>query len=50
MFVCDFITMVKICERGVYQMYSDIHFSFQGDVFMNFQTLIDCVHENIFFC
>jgi hypothetical protein len=50
MFVCDFITTVKICERGVYRMYYDIRFSFQGDVFMNFQALTDYVHENIFFC
>ncbi len=28
-------------------MYCNIHSSFQGDVFMNFQTLINCVHENI---
>jgi hypothetical protein len=28
-------------------MYYDIHSSFQGDVFMNFQYLINFVHENI---
>jgi hypothetical protein len=31
-------------------MYYDIHSSFQGDVFMNFQTLINCAHENINLC
>jgi len=50
MFMCDFITTVKICEGEVYRMYYDIHSSFQGDVFMNFQPLIDCVHESIIFC
>ncbi len=35
MFVCDFITIVKFCEGGVYQMYYDIHSTIQGDVFMN---------------
>jgi hypothetical protein len=49
MFVCDFITMVKTCEGDVYRMYYDIHSSFQGDVFMNFQAVINCVHESIFF-
>jgi hypothetical protein len=47
MCLCDFIVAIKICERDVYQMYCNIHSSFQGDVFMNFQTLINCVHENI---
>ncbi len=50
MFVCDFIVMVKIYERDVYRMYCDIHSSFQGDMFMNFQALIDCAHENINLC
>jgi hypothetical protein len=31
-------------------MYYDIHSSFQGDVFMNFQTLINCTHDNINIC
>jgi len=38
-FMCNFIAMVKICERDIYLMYHDIHSSFQGDVFMNFQAL-----------
>lgn len=50
MCVCDFIVAIKICEKDVYQMYCDIHSSFQGDVFMNFQTLINCVHESINCC
>jgi hypothetical protein len=28
-------------------MYCDIHSFFQGDVFMDFQALIDYVHESI---
>jgi hypothetical protein len=48
-FVCNFIAMVKICERDIYWMYDDIHSSFQGDVFMNFQALINCVHGSINF-
>ncbi len=28
-------------------MYCEIHSSFQGDVFINFQALINCVHQNI---
>jgi hypothetical protein len=47
MFVCDFSAIIKICEGDVYQMSCDIHSSFQGDVFMDFQTLIDYVHESI---
>jgi hypothetical protein len=31
-------------------MYCDIHSFFQGDVFMNFQPLIDCAHESINIC
>jgi hypothetical protein len=49
MFVCNFIALVKICEGDIYWMYRDIHSSFQGDVFMNFQALINCVHESINF-
>jgi hypothetical protein len=42
MFVCDFIVVVKICERNVYHgMY------FRVDMFMNFETLINCVFESI---
>jgi len=47
MFVCDFIAIVKIFEGDVYWMYCDIHSFFQGDVFMDFQALIDYVHESI---
>jgi hypothetical protein len=50
MFGCDFITTIKICEGDVYWMYFDIHSSFQGDVFMNFQALTNYVHESIHFC
>jgi hypothetical protein len=50
MCLCDFIVAIKICERDDYQMYCDIHSSFQGDVFMNFQTLINYVHESISCC
>jgi hypothetical protein len=46
-FVCDFIVAVNICEGDVYRMYCDIHSSFQGDVFMNFQALIYYAHESI---
>jgi hypothetical protein len=46
-FVCDFIAIVKICEGDVYWIYCDIHSSFQGDVFMDFQALIDFAHESI---
>ncbi len=45
--MCGFIVAVKICDGDVYQKYCDIHSSFQGDVFMNFQPLIDCAHESI---
>jgi hypothetical protein len=31
-------------------MYYDIHSFFQGDVFMNFQALIDCALESINLC
>jgi hypothetical protein len=47
MFVCDFSAIIKICEGDVYQMYCEIHSSFQGDVFINFQALINCVHQSI---
>jgi hypothetical protein len=47
--VFEFITLVKICEGDIYWMYCDIHSSFQGNVFMNFQALINCVHESINF-
>jgi hypothetical protein len=30
-------------------MYCDNHFCFQGDVFINFHSLIDFAHENITF-
>jgi hypothetical protein len=46
-FVCDFIAVVKIYEGDVYHMYCDIHSFFQGDVIMNFQSLIDCAHASI---
>ncbi len=45
--LCDFIATIKICK---YHLYCDIHFSFQGDVFMNFQALINCAYESINFC
>jgi hypothetical protein len=47
MFVCGFIVVVKICEGNVYQIYCDIHSFFQVDMFMNFETLINCVFESI---
>ncbi len=47
--MCDFIAIIKICEGDVYRMYCDIHSFFQGDVFMDFQTLIDYAHESINF-
>ncbi len=49
MIVCDFAAIIKICEGDVYQMYCEIHSSFQGDVFINFQALINCVHQRINF-
>jgi hypothetical protein len=36
-------------EGEVYWMYCDNHFCFQGDVFINFHSLIDFAHENITF-
>jgi hypothetical protein len=33
MFVCDFITTVKICEKVVYHMYYDSQCCFQCDVY-----------------
>jgi hypothetical protein len=47
MFVCDFIAIIKIWEGDVYRTYCDIHSSFQGDVFMDFQALIGYAHESI---
>jgi hypothetical protein len=47
MFVYDFIVVVKICEGNVYKIYCDIHFFFQDDMFMNFETSINCVFESI---
>ncbi len=49
-FLCDFIIVIKIYEGDVYQMYCDIHSSFQSDVFMNFQALINSAHESINLC
>jgi hypothetical protein len=48
-FICDFIAIIKICEGDVYRMYCDICSFFQGDVFMDFQAVIDYAHENIIF-
>jgi hypothetical protein len=45
--MCDFIAIIKICERDVCWMYCDIHSSFQGDVIKKFQALINCAYENI---
>jgi hypothetical protein len=42
-----FIVVVKICEGKVYQIYGDIHSFSQVDMFMNFETLINCVFESI---
>jgi hypothetical protein len=50
MFVCDFITIVKICEGGVYRMYYDIHSTIQSDVFMNFYALIMLMNQSINLC
>jgi len=45
--MCDFITIVKICEGDVYKMYCDNQFYFQGDIFRNFHALINFAHESI---
>jgi hypothetical protein len=45
--MCDFIAIIKICEKDVYWMYRDIHSYFQSDVIKKFQALINCAHENI---
>ncbi len=47
--ICDFIPTMKICERDVYMMYYDNHYYFQGDVFGNFHTFVNNVHESISF-
>jgi hypothetical protein len=47
MWLCDFIAIVKICERDIYQMYCDNQSYFEGDVFGNFRAFINSTHENI---
>ncbi len=48
-FVCDFIAIVKICEKDVYMMYYDNHYYFQGDAFGNFHAFINNAHESMSF-
>jgi len=48
-FVCDFIVIVKICERDVYHMFCDRQSFFEGNVFNDFTTLRNIAHENISF-
>jgi hypothetical protein len=48
-FVCDFIIVVKICERDVYYMFCDQQSFFECNVFNNFNTLINIARENISF-
>jgi hypothetical protein len=46
-FVCDFITLLKICEGDVYCMFHDKQSSFEGNVFKNSTALINITLENI---
>jgi hypothetical protein len=48
-FVYDFITIVKICERDVCHVFYDKQSSFEGNVFNNFTILINTTNENINF-
>ncbi len=46
-FVYDFIATVKICEMDVYHMFCDRQSSFESNVFNNFTTFINIIHQNI---
>ncbi len=46
-FVCDFIAIKKICEKDMYHVFSDRLSFFEYNVFINFTTFINIIHENI---
>ncbi len=45
--IFDFITIVKLCQGQLYNLYYDATLSFQGNEFWSFHKLLQCDHEQI---
>ncbi len=46
-FTCDFVNVVKIYQAQLYSSFVDPTTKFQVEMFYEYHTLLDCVHESI---
>jgi hypothetical protein len=49
-FACDLVTIIKVCQGDVYNMYYDQTSKFIVDSFWAFKSLLELKHDNIHMC
>jgi hypothetical protein len=46
-FICDYLAAMKMCQRQLYFLYSDLATSFRSDSFTEFNDLLACQNRTI---
>lgn len=46
-FICNFVSLVNICQALLYSMFVNLVTKFQVEMFHEHHGLLDCVHESI---
>ncbi len=47
-FVCNYITTIKMCQVHIYELYNDLETCFVYDVFKDSKDVMSCKHDNIY--
>jgi hypothetical protein len=45
--VCDFVTIVKVCQGEIFSLYIALNTKFKSNAFEGYKALVDARHESI---
>ncbi len=46
-FICDFVSVMKICQTEMYSLFVNLVTNFQDEMFHEYHALLDSSHESI---